>query len=291
MYKPVIPFAVFFLSFFASVHAQLPIESYQRWLMIIKPNVNAGGEYVGQLNQSEIDSATEAFLSTWPDTISDLTFGRVHFETRVIVSPRPLTNISTEFAGMITPEHLPLDVSRHVSPSLWDGVAIYAGFDEHAMWGTSSAADVGWFSVSHSTNLSSGSYAMAAWTHEMLHTMSWYFGDERLGPVAPVCKESKEGRDGTHCGEAIGYKMGEDGLGDLLAYYRDYLNGEVRRMGGRKGLGSQAWRLGTRREAYLGIKPGSLMPAGLRKREVWDEGEERAVTPWGEELVERVVQD
>ena len=46
--------------------AQMPVEVYQRWLMIIKPNANAGGEWVGTLNQDDIDSATDAFKHTWP---------------------------------------------------------------------------------------------------------------------------------------------------------------------------------------------------------------------------------
>ncbi|KAF2227508.1 hypothetical protein BDZ85DRAFT_315081 [Elsinoe ampelina] len=272
--------------------AQMPIESYQRWLMIIKPNVSAGGKWVGHLSQTEIDAATKAFLTTWPETISNLTSSRLHLETHVLVSPCPLTTVSSSFPGMISPDHLPTDVAAHVSPALWDGVAIYAAFTEHAMWGTSSAADVGWFSVSHSANLSAGSYAMAAWTHESMHTMAWYFGEGRLGKVAPLCSSSRKGEDGTHCGEEIGYKADEGGLWDWMAYHRDYLTGAVRGQKGRTGLGRQAWRLGTRREAYLKLRPGSLMPKGLRRRE---EGRQEEVgwvpTPWGGEAVVGVVED
>ncbi|KAF4554367.1 Hypothetical protein D9617_4g001200 [Elsinoe fawcettii] len=271
--------------------AQMPVESYQRWLMIIKPDVSAGGKWVGKLNQSEIDAASEAFLETWP--ISNLTSGRLHLETHVIVSPCTLTSVHPEYAGMITPENLPEDVDRHVSPALWDGVAIYAAFSEHAMWGTSSAADVGWFSVSHSTNLSAGSYAMAAWTHESMHTLGWYFGGGRLGPVAPLCSSSRKGTDGTHCGEETGYKADEQGMEDWMGYHRDYLTGQVRNQKGRTGLGKQAWRLGTRREAYMRVKPGSLMPGQIRKRSIWAEQEEIGwtPTPWGGDAVVKVVGD
>ncbi|PNS15077.1 hypothetical protein CAC42_2306 [Sphaceloma murrayae] len=264
------------------VGTQSPVESYQRWLMIIKPNVVGPAPYTGALTQPEVDNITFAFLNTWPETISSLTSGRLQLETHVLVSPCPLTSTSKSYPGMITPDDLPDDVAVHVSPDLWDGVAVYAAFTEHAMWGISSAANVGWFSVSHTPNLTADSWAMAAWTHEYLHTLAWYFGNGRLGNVAPVCNSARDGRDGTHCGEEIGYRMGEQGRKDLLGYYGDYLNGVVRREGGRTGLGSRAWKLGTRREAYMKVQPGGLVPGGLKKREVWDgeAHEKRQVTPW-----------
>ena len=52
--------------FAQSCVAQNPVEVYQRWLMIIKPNAQAGGPWVGQLNQADIDAASEAFKNTFP---------------------------------------------------------------------------------------------------------------------------------------------------------------------------------------------------------------------------------
>lgn len=36
--------------------------------MIIKPNAQAGGPWVGTLTQEDIDRTTEAFKNTWPRT-------------------------------------------------------------------------------------------------------------------------------------------------------------------------------------------------------------------------------
>lgn len=36
--------------------------------MIIKPNAQAGGPWVGTLTQEDIDRTTEAFKHTWPRT-------------------------------------------------------------------------------------------------------------------------------------------------------------------------------------------------------------------------------
>ena len=46
----------------------------------------------------------------------------------------------------------------------------------------------------------------------MLHTMAWYFADQRMGPVAPSCAQAPDGRDGTHCGSAWGYNPNSNGL-------------------------------------------------------------------------------
>lgn len=132
----------------------------------------------------------------------------------------------------------------------------------------------------------------------MLHTSAWYFADERLGPVAPCCSESPEGRDGTHCNEVYGYGRDTGGLPNLLGkshgcflffyevfvelqidratghsnppadiptvgWYRDTLNGAI---DGGLGLGSKAWALGSRREAYLGLAPGSSIPTNVVRR-------------------------
>jgi hypothetical protein len=136
--------------------------------------------------------------------------------------------------------------------------------------------------------------------------MAWYFADQRLGPSAPSCSEAPDGRDGTHCYTALGYSSDSGSLPYYLGkfehgpgllqhnfqgspgvshgvlveilissesvvltrdtgYYKDYLNSAV---GGSYGLGSKAWAYGSRREASLGVSPGSTIPTDLGRRSV-----------------------
>ena len=74
-------------------------------------------------------------------------------EAQVVVSEAPLTAVNEQYRGMVGPEHIPDDAAQYVSPDQWDGVAVYSAFTEHAYWGTSEAAGVGWFSVNHRTDL------------------------------------------------------------------------------------------------------------------------------------------
>lgn len=78
-------------------------------------------------------------------------------EAQIVVSDRPVTQVNQGSLGMVGPEHIPEDVEEFVSPDQWDGVAVYNAFTEHAYWGTSEAAGVGWFSVNHNTDLAYGS--------------------------------------------------------------------------------------------------------------------------------------
>jgi hypothetical protein len=132
--------------------AQQPVELYQRMLMIIKPNAQAGGSWVGTLTQEDIDRASQAFNTTFPQMVSEITDGRVMIESHVVVSDSPLTTVS-QYGGMVMPENVPDDVSEYVSADQWDTVAIYNAFTEHAYWGISEAAGVGWFSVNHRTDV------------------------------------------------------------------------------------------------------------------------------------------
>lgn len=93
-----------------------------------------------------------AMILTILNRVSDLTDGRVMIEPHVVVSDSPLTATS-QYAGMVMPENIPDDVSKYVSEDQWDTVGVYNAFTEHAYWGVSEAAGVGWFSVNHRTDV------------------------------------------------------------------------------------------------------------------------------------------
>lgn len=206
-----------------------------RFLMIIKPVSQVPG-LIATLNQAQIDAARNAFLTTFPRTVEELTGGTVDMQTSVVVSGRPLTSIG--YLGlMVEPGNVPEDVAQYVRPREWDGVFVYNAFRPHAYFSSGSPGphNTGWSSVNARDDLGHHQDAVAGWVHELLHQLGEQYYFQQLGVPGAV---------DLHAGEAHGYQQNSGGLPYWMGWYRDYLNGTIP---GGLGLGPRAWSRGNRR--------------------------------------------
>ncbi|KAI6780026.1 uncharacterized protein J7T54_007502 [Emericellopsis cladophorae] len=80
------------------------------------PKYHADKPFVGKLSQKDIDHTSNAWLSTSPEMISDLTDGKVKLETHVVLSNRTLKNTHRDPPGMIYPEDMSEGVGKLVDP-------------------------------------------------------------------------------------------------------------------------------------------------------------------------------
>ena len=206
-----------------------------RFLMIVKPVSQVPG-LTATLNQGQIDAARNAFLTTFPRMVEDLTGNAVDMRTEVVVSPRPLT--SAGFQGtMVEPFNIPEDVTQYVRPKEWDGVFVYNAFRTHAYFslGGNGPHNTGWSSVNARDDLGYNQDAVAGWVHEMLHQLGEQFYFQQLRVPGAV---------DLHEGGRYGYTQNSGGLPYWLGWYRDFLNGTIP---GGLGLGTKAWQRGNRR--------------------------------------------
>lgn len=105
---------------------------------------------------------------------------------------------------MVLPEYISADVKKYVNTRDWDGVFVYNAFAQHSYGSLATAAGVGETSVNQRNDLEaledalvSGSFArrilqadadlsQSGWTHEAMHTLSWYHDDARMGANVSV---------------------------------------------------------------------------------------------------------
>ncbi|WP_433055105.1 RICIN domain-containing protein [Dactylosporangium sp. CS-033363] len=231
----------------AAQAATSPLVSL-KFLMIIKPVSQVPG-LSATLNQGQIDAARNAFLTTFPRMVEDLTGGQVDMNTQVVVSSRPLTSIGYQ-GLMVEPSNVPDDVNQYVHPQEWDGVFIYNAFRPHAYFssGAPGPYNTGWTSVNARDDLGYNQDATAGWVHEMLHQLGEQYYFQQLHVPGEV---------GVHDGEAKGYNQNSNGLPYWLGWYKDYLNGTIP---GNLGLGAKAWTRGNRRG--VNDLPSAQMIAG-----------------------------
>ncbi|MGI5498902.1 ricin-type beta-trefoil lectin domain protein [Lentzea sp. CA-135723] len=231
-----------------------------RYLMIIKPSSTAPG-WGGQLSAAQVDAARNAFLTTWPRMVRDLTGGSVFLQTSVQVSPDPLTSSSAE--GIIRPEDVGGDTARWVHPGEWDGVLMYGPFRNHSYWtlGGTGPHNTGWSSVNARDDLGYHQDALAGWTHEALHALAQFYFRQLGTGRAPQCADDPGRTDGVHCAAAYGYDQNSGNLPYWLGWYRDYLTGRI--ANGAIGLGDPTWSRGNRRENVLRLPAGATIPRAL----------------------------
>lgn len=206
-----------------------------------------------------------------PGFFHDYSNGRIKLNVYYYESPHPLTQLAGH--GAVSPVQIPEDLDIIVNPGWFDG--IYINHSTSLQNGINGLITYGWSDGHFTTGVSNSPIddttplfmsndiaQVGALVHEFTHQLEYYFQKNpgRQQPTA-ACNISSPGASLLDCGsnelEMGGYGINgpTDGLGNHLAFYRDYLNGYIKN--GTLGLGDTMWSMGNiLREINTPAAPG-----------------------------------
>ncbi|MBN2342799.1 MAG: hypothetical protein JXX29_11620, partial [Deltaproteobacteria bacterium] len=190
----------------------------------------------------EIENLRNAFETTWPQAIGDMTAGRVAFENHTVVSDEPVTSLG--YGGdMIEPENVPGWETLESPTAPHDSIYVTTPRPQYAIWTLSRMTEnpvAVWVSFGYETEFDADGSNIAGWHWGFISTMGEMFYRDVMGlENVPEMEEA----------EQFGYAEGQEGIPFWGAWYRDYINRNIRDENNAAwGLGEPAWQLGTLRD-------------------------------------------
>ncbi len=265
-------------------------QNPQEWrvLLVIKPetrvNVPDNPAINTKLSQENIAAVSRAFSEHTPDFVTELTDGRLKWKPEVVVSPRAVMTVSPmgNNAFWLSPADVKEDLQQFAPLGKYDGVFFYwkaansdgKGLNVGFGWsiGPNEGANfAGFSSVHHGPTDSWGkdSETTEVFLHEWQHQLEAFYAGNGI----------KLPKGGLHVDASYGYKHHPTRF--WKPWYHDFLTGNVLEPdGSRTGLGENAWKLGTIREAQLVFLPEYLTLERRRKNLLRNASFEEALSNW-----------
>ncbi|KAI9651466.1 MAG: hypothetical protein M1831_000975 [Alyxoria varia] len=214
-----------------------------------------------------------------------MTGGVVRYNTEVVISPTPLEKMDDRYY-MATPDNMQDDIGRfNVTVANYDHIYVVGPWTHWAYWTKGWYLDgLSWSSSNLQSFNTSNPTGTADYLHETIHGLtSWYYNETRLGTGQsphgvqefldtmtdnPEDAAASWGYNMTSGGSTGRYIIGSD-FDHYNKLYMDILNGRVCHVSGSEakcdpppdrpyGLGPNAWKYPTRREAYHNLPAGYL---------------------------------